>query len=61
MANKCEYFEKCSQVFNYRNGLESPDKIQTYFINSICLNEGSEICISKQKSLDEKVEENSDE
>jgi len=57
MSNKCKEYKTCDFTLDYRQGLEGVDKNSLQYIFSVCLNGGKEDCIHKQKSLDEKLEE----
>ena len=57
MNKECEYFEKCKKISDYREGLNQEDKRKQNYFLTVCSNEGSDICISKQKALDRKLEE----
>ncbi len=57
MSNKCKEYETCDFTLDYRQGLESPDKNYSQHILTVCLDGGNDTCIEKQKSLDEKLEE----
>ena len=61
MENSCEYFDKCKKISDYRQGLETEDKNKSNYLLTVCLDGGNDTCIEKQKSLDEKLEENLDE
>jgi len=57
MDEKCEYFDKCNKISDYRKGLEGEDKNKGNYVITVCLDGGSEVCIKEQKSLDKKLEE----
>jgi len=56
MDNKCEYFDKCNKISDYRQGLEGENKEEINYVLTVCLNRGDGNCINKQKSLDKKLE-----
>ncbi len=57
MTKNCEHYNKCDQISDHRQGLEQEDgEKQTYFF-TVCTQEGSDVCMAKQKSLEKELEE----
>jgi len=59
MPKECEQYKICNFAVPYRQGLEGPDKAYSQYINSTCLNGGTENCPhNKNKiTLDKKLKE----
>lgn len=59
MNNKCEYYNKCNKISDYKKGLEGENKEELNYVLTTCLEGGKDTCIKEQKSLDKKLEEDS--
>ena len=55
MTNKCKDFDTCTYTFNFRQGLDGPDKSYSTYVHTVCSQGGSEDCPHDNKTIDKKL------
>ena len=52
MANKCKDFYECNYTFDFRQGLDGPDKKYSQYMHVVCSQGGEENCPHKNKETE---------